>query len=57
MRASRHFPGVGPWAVPGRRHAMVVGGSLAEMLAARVLADHVHAVTLLERDRFPEAPC
>ena len=57
MRASSHFPGVGPWAVPGRRHAVVVGGSLAGMLAARILADHVHAVTLLERDRFPEAPC
>jgi 2-polyprenyl-6-methoxyphenol hydroxylase-like FAD-dependent oxidoreductase len=26
------------------------------MLAARVLADHFDAVTLLERDRFPEAP-
>jgi 2-polyprenyl-6-methoxyphenol hydroxylase-like FAD-dependent oxidoreductase len=26
------------------------------MLAARVLSDHFDAVTLLERDRFPEAP-
>jgi flavin-dependent dehydrogenase len=26
------------------------------MLAARILADHFDAVTLLERDRFPEAP-
>jgi 2-polyprenyl-6-methoxyphenol hydroxylase-like FAD-dependent oxidoreductase len=43
-------------AVPRRRHAVVVGGSMAGMLAARVLADHFDAVTLLERDRFPEAP-
>src|SRR5262245_14442174 len=40
----------------GRRHAVVVGGGLAGMLAARVLADHFDSVTLLERDRFPEAP-
>ena len=43
-------------AAPRRRHAVVVGGSVAGMLAARVLADHFDAVTLLERDRFPEAP-
>jgi hypothetical protein len=29
---------------------------MAGMLAARVLADHFDAVTLLERDRFPETP-
>ena len=39
-----------------RRHAVVVGGSLAGMLAARVLADHFDGVTLLERDRFTETP-
>ena len=39
-----------------RRHAVVVGGSLAGMLAARVLSDHFDDVTLLERDRFPETP-
>src|SRR5260370_7411485 len=43
-------------AVPRRRHAVVVGGSLAGMLAARVLSDHFDGVTLLERDRFTEAP-
>ena len=57
MCANCRFDVVGPLAVRRRRHAVVVGGSLAGMLAARVLADHVHAVTLLERDRFPEAPC
>ena len=44
------------FAVRRRRHAVVVGGSLAGMLAARVLSDHFHDVTLLERDYFPETP-
>ena len=39
-----------------RRHAVVVGGSMAGMLAARVLADHFEQVTLLERDHLPETP-
>jgi hypothetical protein len=43
-------------AVARRRHAVVVGGSLAGILAARVLADYFDRVTLLERDHFPEAP-
>src|SRR5262245_22627389 len=43
-------------ALAGRRHAIVVGGSLAAMLAARVLSDHFDNVTLLERDHFPETP-
>jgi 2-polyprenyl-6-methoxyphenol hydroxylase-like FAD-dependent oxidoreductase len=36
-----------------RDHAVVVGGSLAGLLAARVLADHFDRVTIVERDRFP----
>ena len=51
-----HCGGTGLSAVSGRRHAVVVGGSMAGMLAARVLADHFDFVTLLERDRFPETP-
>jgi 2-polyprenyl-6-methoxyphenol hydroxylase-like FAD-dependent oxidoreductase len=51
-----HCGAAGSSAVPGRRHAVVVGGSLAGMLAARVLSDHFDSVTLLERDRFPETP-
>jgi 2-polyprenyl-6-methoxyphenol hydroxylase-like FAD-dependent oxidoreductase len=43
-------------AAPRRRHAVVVGGGLAGMLAARVLSDHFAGVTVLERDRFPETP-
>jgi hypothetical protein len=39
-----------------RRHAVVVGGSMAGMLAARVLADHFERVTVLERDHLPDTP-
>ena len=56
MRTRHHRDGAGHFAVPRRRHAVVVGGSLAGMVAARVLADHFERVTLLERDRFPETP-
>ena len=35
-------------------HAVVLGGSLAGLLAARVLADHCERVTLIERDVYPE---
>lgn len=40
-------------AVQGR-HAIVVGGSIGGMLAARVLADHFDQITILERDHLPE---
>jgi len=36
-------------------HAVVAGGSMAGLLAACVLADHYDRVTLLERDRLPDA--
>ncbi|HEX2270308.1 MAG TPA: hypothetical protein VHH35_12260, partial [Pyrinomonadaceae bacterium] len=39
---------------PDNRHAVVLGGSLAGLLAARVLADHFEHVTLIERDAYPE---
>ena len=35
-------------------HAVVVGGSMAGLLAARVLADHFDRVTVVERDRLPD---
>lgn len=38
------------------RHAVVVGGSMAGLLAARVLADHFERVTIVERDRLPDGP-
>jgi 2-polyprenyl-6-methoxyphenol hydroxylase-like FAD-dependent oxidoreductase len=35
------------------QHAMVIGSSMAGLLAARVLADRFERVTILERDEFP----
>ena len=34
-------------------HAVVIGGSMAGMLAACVLSDHFDKVTLVERDHYP----
>ena len=39
-----------------RRHAVVLGGSITGLLAARVLLDQFDQVTLLERDQFPAQP-
>jgi 2-polyprenyl-6-methoxyphenol hydroxylase-like FAD-dependent oxidoreductase len=36
--------------------AVVIGGSMAGLLASRVLADYFEKVTILERDRFPADP-
>ena len=36
--------------------ALVIGGSLAGMCAARVLSDFVDRVTIIERDAYPSAP-
>ena len=36
--------------------ALVIGGSLAGMCAARVLSDFVDKVTVIERDTYPSAP-
>lgn len=38
------------------QHAVVIGGSIAGLLAARVLSDHFARVTIIERDRLPEGP-
>jgi 2-polyprenyl-6-methoxyphenol hydroxylase-like FAD-dependent oxidoreductase len=37
-------------------HALVVGGSIAGLVAAGALARHFARVTLVERDRYPDAP-
>ena len=37
-------------------HAIVIGGSIAGLVTARVLADHFADVTVIDRDRFPEQP-
>jgi 2-polyprenyl-6-methoxyphenol hydroxylase-like FAD-dependent oxidoreductase len=42
-----------PVPTPAGRHAIVIGGSMAGLLAARVLADHFDRVTIVDRDRLP----
>lgn len=37
-------------------HAVVIGGSVAGLLCARVLSDHFARVTVLERDPRPDGP-
>jgi 2-polyprenyl-6-methoxyphenol hydroxylase-like FAD-dependent oxidoreductase len=37
-------------------HAVVIGGSMAGILTARVLSDHFGQVTVIERDRLPDGP-
>jgi 2-polyprenyl-6-methoxyphenol hydroxylase-like FAD-dependent oxidoreductase len=44
-----------PWS-DGDGHALVIGGSMAGLLAARVLSERFERVTIVERDRFPERP-
>ena len=55
MHATLGFTDPRAKALP-RRHAVVVGGGMAGMLAAHVLADHFEQVTLLERDHLPDTP-
>src|SRR3954453_12040968 len=37
-------------------HAIVLGGSVAGLLATRVLSDHLERVTLIERDELMPRP-
>ncbi|MDX2161616.1 MAG: 2-polyprenyl-6-methoxyphenol hydroxylase-like oxidoreductase [bacterium] len=37
-----------------RQHAVVIGASMAGLLAARVLSDHFERVTVIERDTLPD---
>src|ERR1041385_5029468 len=37
-------------------HAIVIGGSIAGLLAARVLTEHFKRVTIIERDTLPDTP-
>jgi 2-polyprenyl-6-methoxyphenol hydroxylase-like FAD-dependent oxidoreductase len=37
-------------------HAVVIGGSIAGLLTARVLADYFTTVTVIERDQLPDSP-
>ena len=38
-----------------RQHAIVIGASMAGLLAARVLSEHFERVTVIERDTLPES--
>ncbi len=40
----------------GANHAVVIGASMAGLLAARALADHYEHVTVVERDALPTGP-
>ncbi|MCB0251536.1 MAG: FAD-binding monooxygenase, partial [Anaerolineae bacterium] len=37
-------------------HAIVIGGSIAGMLTARILTNHFAQVTVIERDELPDGP-
>ncbi|MEQ1763344.1 MAG: FAD-dependent monooxygenase [Pyrinomonadaceae bacterium] len=39
-----------------RERALVIGGSMAGLLAARTLSDHFKEVIILDRDQFPDRP-
>jgi 2-polyprenyl-6-methoxyphenol hydroxylase-like FAD-dependent oxidoreductase len=41
---------------PHQGHAIVIGASMAGLVAARVLCAHFERVTLIERDHLPERP-
>ncbi len=40
--------------MPKQPHAIVIGGSMAGMCVARILADHFERVTVVDRDHYPE---
>jgi 2-polyprenyl-6-methoxyphenol hydroxylase-like FAD-dependent oxidoreductase len=45
-----------PHTLSSEKQAVVIGGSIAGLLAVRVLLDHFEKVTLFECDRFPQEP-
>lgn len=38
------------------KHAIIIGGSIAGLVTARVLLNHFERVTLIERDSYPQEP-
>jgi len=57
-RQSDRFPGSPAVPPPGRfhgNHAIVIGGSISGLLAARVLNAHFDRVTVFDRDALPSA--
>jgi len=49
------FPGISSFSSGARRHAIVIGGSIAGLSVARVLTNHFQHVTVIERDEPPQA--
>jgi 2-polyprenyl-6-methoxyphenol hydroxylase-like FAD-dependent oxidoreductase len=45
-----------PASSASRGHAVVIGTSIAGLLAARVLSDHFQRVTVLDQDELPDSP-
>jgi 2-polyprenyl-6-methoxyphenol hydroxylase-like FAD-dependent oxidoreductase len=43
-------------AKPDERHAVVIGGSIAGLLAAQVLSKYFNRVTIIERDHLSDQP-
>ncbi len=41
---------------PSAKHAVIIGGGIAGLCAARALSRHMARVTILERDRLPTGP-
>lgn len=41
---------------PNEKRALVIGGSMAGMLAARVLSEHYDEVLVVDKDDFPDKP-
>ncbi len=41
---------------PQGHHALVIGGSMGGLLAARVLSDYFEQVTIIDRDHLPTSP-
>ncbi|WP_317616109.1 NAD(P)-binding protein [Nostoc sp. 'Peltigera membranacea cyanobiont' 210A] len=41
---------------PNERHALVIGGSIAGLLAAQVLTKYFNRVTIIERDHLSAQP-
>ncbi len=56
MLTNQPNPSRGSSSAARRGEALVIGGSMAGMMAARVLSEHFQRVTILERDRYPEGP-